>query len=144
MTRDDRFIGILEDYLDTFDGDTPLPGHVRNAIPPSSHERGRSVLAGVQRGSMTMMTNAPSGAPWAIAAAAVVVAIVGGAWFLSGSRSDIGSASPTRPDAVPTVAPMPSPTGVPHGVIRPRPARRLNGPHQDARHVDRRSAGDRR
>jgi hypothetical protein len=32
MTRDDDFIGQLEGYLDEYEGSTPLPGDVRNAI----------------------------------------------------------------------------------------------------------------
>ena len=32
MNRDDDFIGRLEDYLESFDGVTPLPARVRDAI----------------------------------------------------------------------------------------------------------------
>jgi hypothetical protein len=42
MTRDDDFIGQLEGYLDEYEGGTPLPNEVRDAIRaqlPSTHQR---------------------------------------------------------------------------------------------------------
>ena len=42
MTRTDEFIGQLEDYLDDYEGSTPLPESVRDAIRaelPSTHQR---------------------------------------------------------------------------------------------------------
>ena len=42
MTRDDDFFGPLEGYLDEYEGSTPLPEDVRNAIRaqlPSSKQR---------------------------------------------------------------------------------------------------------
>ena len=32
MSDNDRFIGQLEDYLEAYDGDAPIPAHVRDAI----------------------------------------------------------------------------------------------------------------
>jgi hypothetical protein len=118
MTRDDRFIDQLEDYLESFDGDTPLPGHVRNAIHA---ELPRTRQVRPRRGPvrlLTTMSNAPSRAPWAIAAAAVVVAIVGGAWFLSGSRGDVGATAPSPArTAVPTESPTASPDASAGGTV---------------------------
>ena len=42
MTRDDDFIGQLEGYLDQYEGSTPLPDEVRDAIRaelPSTQQR---------------------------------------------------------------------------------------------------------
>ncbi len=42
MTRDDDFIGQLEGYLDEYEGSTPLPDEVRDAIRaqlPSTQQR---------------------------------------------------------------------------------------------------------
>ncbi len=42
MTRNDDFIGQLESYLDDYQGNTPLPDDVRDAIRaelPSTHQR---------------------------------------------------------------------------------------------------------
>ncbi len=114
MTRDDRFIDHLEDYLDSFDGDTPLPGHVRDAI---SAELPRTRQVRPRRGParvLAIMSSAPSRAPWVVAAAAVVVAIVGGVWFLSGGRGDIGAAAPAVSAAPsPSASPDASAAGAP-------------------------------
>jgi hypothetical protein len=112
MSNDDRFIGQLEDYLEAFDGITPLPDRVRNAIraelPSARQVRPRP---GPER-VLTMLSNASAGVRLGLAAAAIVAAVVLGAAFLNNNRSgDVGAPPTPAPTATtaPTTAPTPTP-----------------------------------
>src|SRR4051812_48545062 len=102
MTHDDHFIDQLEDYLDAFDGTTPLPEHVRGAvhaaIPATRQVR---LLPGPFRGFQSSHAG-PSAAGWRLIAAALVIAIGGGTILVSSNRL-FGTAA----------APLPSPTATP-------------------------------
>jgi hypothetical protein len=120
MNHTDDFIGQLEDYLEAFDGVTPLPDRVRDAIraelPSARQVRPRP---GLERVS-TMLSNASAVARLGLAAAAIVVAVVLGGAFLNNGRSGgiVGGAPTTTPPATigpslapsPTAAPTPTPS----------------------------------
>jgi hypothetical protein len=116
MTHDDDFIAQLEDYLEAFDGSTPLPDHVRDAIraelPSARQVRPRTGLLRI----FTMFSNVSTGARLGAAVATVVVAVVLGAAFLNrnGSNVGVGGATPslTR-TAAPSVAATPVATALP-------------------------------
>jgi hypothetical protein len=116
MTRDDRFIGQLEDYLDGFDGETPLPGHVRDAVRA---ELPRTRQVHPRRGParvFDIMSNLTSSAPYGIAAAAIVIAVAGGAWLIAGRPGDVGT---VPPDPTPSPAPSTPTTPVPSELSPP-------------------------
>jgi hypothetical protein len=107
MRENDEFIGQVEDYLVEFDGDTPLPGRVLDAIH-AELPRTRQVhgLPGPLR-MFTMLPNVSTRS--GLAAAALVVAAVGlGVVLLNNNRSN-GVGAPT-PAASATQTPAPSPT----------------------------------
>jgi hypothetical protein len=113
MSHDDHFISQLEDYLDAFDGVTPLPDRVRDAIraelPSARQVRPQPGLERV----FTMLSNASPVARLGLAAAAVIVAVVLGAAFLNNGRSQgVGGAAPT-PTPTATIAPTTAPTSAP-------------------------------
>ena len=101
MSHNDDFIGQLEDYLEAFDGVTPLPDRVRDAIraelPSARQVRPRP---GLERVS-TMLSNASAVARLGLAAAAIVVAVVLGARLpqqpVRGDRRGRGPRRPRRP-----------------------------------------------
>ena len=109
MTRNDDFIGQLESYLDEYEGSTPLPEDVRDAIRaelPSTRQRPPWWPAR----RFPQMNNM---AKLAIAAAAVVVAaLLGFNYFAARNVGSPGlGASPTP---TPTTAPpSPEPSGSP-------------------------------
>ena len=80
MTRNDDFIGQLEGYLDEYEGSTPLPEEVRDAIRArtSFDQSAPSLVAGAE---VPQMNNAVK---LSLAAAAVVVAALLGYNFLVG------------------------------------------------------------
>ncbi|MBA2634325.1 MAG: hypothetical protein H0U86_15230 [Chloroflexi bacterium] len=100
MTRDDDFIGHLEGYLDEYEGSTPLPNEVRDAI--------RSRLTSTQqRPAWWPARRFPemnNSAKLALGAAAVVVAAFLGIRFLLPGGVGLGGPGPT---------PTPTPTPVP-------------------------------
>lgn len=110
MNGTDDFIGRLEEYLDDFDGPTPLPDHVRDAIhaelPGTRQVRPG---AGPMR-LLTMLSNTPIFARWGLAAAAIVVAVALGAVLLTGNQNqnNIGAPTPT-----PSIAPSAPPAATP-------------------------------
>ncbi|HET7030228.1 MAG TPA: hypothetical protein VFI34_06935 [Candidatus Limnocylindrales bacterium] len=109
MTLNDDFIAQLEDYFETFDGATPLPDRVRDAIraelPTARQVRPRP---GVLR-SFTMLSNTSAGARLGVAAAAVIVAAVLGATFLSNRQTGPG-VTPATPFPTTTTSPSAPPT----------------------------------
>jgi|APFre7841882724_1041349.scaffolds.fasta_scaffold00925_5 hypothetical protein len=104
MTRDNDMIRRLEEYLEEYDGTTPLPGRVRDAIHAALP---RTRQAPAYRGPMGVLTMVSrSSAAWlGVAAAAIVAAVVLGAAFLG--RADgpaVGGPAPTSTPA-PTATP---------------------------------------
>jgi hypothetical protein len=115
MNNSDAFVSQLEDYLDEFDGVTPLPDRVRNAIraelPSARQVRPRPG----QLRSSPMPSTMSFGARLGLAAAAVVaVAVLGAVLFSSGRSGQVGgppTATPTlEPSVGPTSRPTPRPT----------------------------------
>jgi hypothetical protein len=108
MTKRNDFLTELEDYLVDFEGETPLPERVRDALhaelPMTRQVRPRS---GRWKGP-NMSTSTPSVARWGLVAAGLVVAVGLGAVLLLPARGDVGTADPS-----PTVAPTTSPTQMP-------------------------------
>jgi hypothetical protein len=108
MTRNDPFIAQLEDYLEEFDGVTPLPDRVRDAIRaelPSARQV--HPKPGLRR-MYAMLSFASAGAKVGVAAA-VIVAVVLGAAFVNNRNSGfigVGAApAPTAPPAMLAHAP---------------------------------------
>ena len=104
MTHDDDFIAQLEDYLEAFDGSTPLPDRIRDAIraelPSARQVRPRTGPLRI----FTMFSNVSAGARLGAAVATVVVAVVLGAALLNRNGSNVG-VSGTPPSLTPTAAP---------------------------------------
>lgn len=93
MTHSD-FIGQVESYLDEFEGSTPLPESVRQAVRaelPAIRQTRRGRLPGVF--TMTMWT--PSHARYGLLAAAMVAAAVLGASLLGRGIGSPGDGTPT-------------------------------------------------
>jgi hypothetical protein len=105
MRENDDFIGSVEDYLVEFDGETPLPGRVIDAIH-AELPRTRQAKAGPGFMRMPpMLSTISSRARLGIAAAAVVVAVVLGAVLLNNDDSSrIGAPTPIN-NATQTPAP---------------------------------------
>jgi hypothetical protein len=114
MNHNDEFIGHLEDYLHEFDGATPLPDRVRDAVR-AELPRTRQVHRPGPLRMFTMLSNASSGARLGLVAAAFVVAAVLGVAVLNNRSTDVGGAAPPTPakSLSPSVAPtaMPSLAG---------------------------------
>jgi hypothetical protein len=107
MTRDDDFIGQLEGYLDEFEGLTPLPEGIRDAVRA---QLPKTRQIGLLEGPMRYVDMMSKPIQFAIAAAAVVLAVVVGISLLSGPN--VGNdTEPTSPTA--TGAPDGSPTALP-------------------------------
>ena len=108
MTHSDDFTGRLEDYLHEFDGTTPLPDRVRDRVH-AELPRTRQVHRPGPSRMFTMLSNASSGARLGLVAAAFVVVAVLGAAVLNSSRSgEIGGQA--RPTPAQSVAPVLSPS----------------------------------
>ena len=108
MNRNDELIGQLEDYLDSFDGATPLPRRVRDAIH-AELPRTRQVRARPRPMEVLTMATRSTAVRLSAVAAAIVVAFVLGAAALNGSGPP-RSAGPPPATPTPTPAPTPSPT----------------------------------
>ena len=98
MTRDDQFMGQVEDYLDAIEGTTPLPPMVRDAIRAELPDTKQvSPQSGLRR--IVLMTQIPRPARYGLVAAIALVAIFLGANFLGRSPDNTGgpvaSAAPT-------------------------------------------------
>jgi hypothetical protein len=107
MTREDQLIGQLERFLDEYEGVTPLPDSVRNAVRA---ELPNTKQIGSFRGPMrylTMTLRIPTAARYVLVAAVIVVAVVLGSAVI-GRPGDIGggpspSASPSPSSSVSAV-----------------------------------------
>src|SRR5438093_11570020 len=112
MTTDDDFIGKLEDYLESFDGETPLPGRVRDVVdaelPSTRQVRPRP---GLLR-SLTMSSTTSTIARWGVLAACLVVAVALGSAILLPGRGGGPGAAPSLTPAPSTVL-APSPVSTP-------------------------------
>ncbi len=119
MSDNDDFIGQLEDYLEAFDGVTPLPDRVRDAIhaelPSARQVRPRPGSLRL----LTMLSNASAGARFGLAAATIVAAVVLGVAFLNGQSPGIGAAPAPTPTPTPTIAPSLTPTPAPSASAQP-------------------------
>jgi hypothetical protein len=108
MNRDDDFIGQLEDYLDAYEGATPLPDRVRDAIhadlPRTPQARPRW---GLER-MLDMVSRASTPARFALAAAVVVAFVAVGAAVVNNGRSSPAVGAAPSPSASPSVPPSPS------------------------------------
>lgn len=113
MRENHEFIGLVEDYLAEFDGDTPLPGRVVDAIHAELPQT-RQVKAGPGFMRMpSMLSTVSSRAPLGIAAAVIVVAVVIGASFMNrGTDQGVVGGAPT-PTPTLTPAAQASPTSAP-------------------------------
>ena len=98
MNGTDDFIGRLEAYLDDFDGATPLPDHVRDAIHAELPGT-RQVRPGAgPRRLLTMLSNSAQ-ARWGLAAAAIVVSVVAGGIILGNNGNQQGIIAAPTPDS---------------------------------------------
>jgi hypothetical protein len=105
MTRKDEFIGTLEAYLDEYEGPTPLPDAIRDAVRaelPAIKQIGAS--AGPMRYLSTSMSM-PAPARYGLVAAVVVVAAALGAAFFTraGGTGAIPTPTPTPTAQVPAL-----------------------------------------
>ncbi len=116
MNRDDEFIGRLEDYLESFDGATPLPDRVRDAIHANLPRTGQVRPARSSERMLDMISRASTRARWGLVAAVVVAAVVVGAAVVNTGRLSpgVGGAAATAvPSPTPSPAPSPTPTPTP-------------------------------
>ncbi len=119
MSDNDRFIGRLEDYLDAFDGETPLPMHVRDAIraelPGTRQDRsGRG-----PRRLLTMFSGLPTPVRGGLLAAGLIVAVALGATWVNSTGPGVGGEPPASsvPSTAPTPSFAPSPSASASGVV---------------------------
>jgi len=115
MTREDDFIGQLRDYLDGYEGLTPLPDAVRDAIRaelPTTKQIGP--ISGLLR-NLNMTMNLPPAARYGLVAAAVVAAVLLGV-TLFGPGPDVGTRS--TPTPIPTVPLLPQSENLEPGTYR--------------------------
>lgn len=107
MTRNDDFIGHLEGYLDEYEGSTPLPDDVRDAIRaqlPLTHQR---PAWWPTRRFPEMNSIAKLGLAAAVVA---VAAIVGFNYLVAPNIGGPGLGDPTpSPSPIPTASPTPAP-----------------------------------
>jgi hypothetical protein len=114
MTVDDELIGRLEDYLDGFDGETPLPERVRDAIRATVPAI-RQVPTGRRPFDRSGLASGASAGRWALVAAGFLVAVIVGSALLVGNRGRGVAASPGPATPLPTpVATDPFPASAPY------------------------------
>ncbi len=107
MTHNDDFIERLENYLDEYEGITPLPDAVRDAIRAELPRTKQIGPGGGPSRFLSMTLSLSPTARYGLAAAIVLAAALIGANFL-GRDGSIGG-----PSASPTPTASPSPTSVP-------------------------------
>ncbi len=122
MTHSDDFIDQLEDYLEAFDGMTPLPDRVLYAIraelPSARQVQPRT---GPMRVFTMLLSNASAGARVGLAAAFIVAAVVLGAAFLNNNQRGGVVGAPSTPAPTATISPTSAPTTAPT-VVPTQPA----------------------
>ena len=104
MTSEKDFIGLVESYLDEYEGGTPLPEMVRDAVRaelPTTQQIGP--LAGPMR--YPSMFNMPMAARYGLAAAVIVAAAVLGAAVLNRGENVGGGGPDATPTPIPTANP---------------------------------------
>jgi hypothetical protein len=112
MTHRDEFIERLETYLDDYEGVTPLPDAVRDAIRAElPHTKQTDSLGGRSR-FLSMTLQLPAPARYGLVAAAVLVAVVIGASLFSRGGSVGGPSASPSPSPSASLSP-PSPTAAP-------------------------------
>jgi hypothetical protein len=117
MRRDDAFIAALEDYLVGFDGETPLPEHVRDEVQAALPRTPQARPTGRWR-SLIMNAYLPGAARFGMVAAAVVVAVAVGALLLGNIGRSSGVAGlPTAIPSADTHSPVPSASASPTTVL---------------------------
>jgi hypothetical protein len=123
MTRDDDFIGQLEGYLDEYEGMTPLPAGVRDAIRaelPTTRQIGP--IGGLMR-DLNMSIQIPAPIRYGLVAAVVLVAVLIGASLFGGGPNIGGEPeSPTessQPTSTPGSSTVPPVSALPDGVLQP-------------------------
>jgi hypothetical protein len=120
MTRDDDFIGQLEGYLDEYEGMTPLPEGIRDAVRahlPKTKQIGP--LWGPMR-YLNMTMHVPNAVRYGLVAAVAVVAVVLGAALL-GRGPNVGG-GPESPTETPQTTSSPVSSAIsalPDGVLLP-------------------------
>jgi hypothetical protein len=108
MTRDDDFIGQLEGYLDEYEGMTPLPEPIRDAVRAQLPTTRQIGWLGRPMRRFTFMNN--NMVRFGLAAAAIVIAVFVGMRFLPGGN--VGSDATPTPEPTPTATPeVPRPVG---------------------------------
>jgi hypothetical protein len=114
MNRDEAFISQLEDYLEDFDGVTPLPDRVRAAVAAELPRTPQVRPAGIPRRVLNMTSQISMPARLGLAAAALVVAVVAGAALINnGSQAPAVGSTPSTPSPTATTTPSPSATATP-------------------------------
>jgi hypothetical protein len=120
MTPEDEFIGQLEGYLDEYEGMTPLPEGIRDAVRaelPKTRQIGP--LYGLMR-DLNMSIQIPAPVRYGLVAAVAVAAVVLGAALL-GRGPNIGG-EPESPTQTPLTTSSPASSAVsalPDGVLLP-------------------------
>jgi hypothetical protein len=110
MNRDDDFIRRLEDYLDTFDGVTPLPITTREAVHARLPQT-QQVHPVTKPGRMLgLISRTSTRARWGMAAAVLAVVFLGAAAYTGRGSPSVGAAPAGTPH--PSVTPSPSPRPV--------------------------------
>jgi Tol biopolymer transport system component len=94
MTPDDTFTGLVEQYLEEYEGATPLPAHVREAV--------RVRIRGAARGRSERRLALPfgavrAGARFALGAAVILIAVVIGVGLVLRPWSGPASSATTPP-----------------------------------------------
>jgi hypothetical protein len=106
MTREDDFISQLEGYLDEYEGLTPLPDAVRDAVRgelPRTKQIGP--ISGLMR-NLNMTMQIPPAARYGLVAASVVAAVLVGAAVIGGPNTGVGPDSTPTPTATPQPLPL--------------------------------------
>lgn len=99
MTRDDAFIGLLEGYLDDYEGSTPLPESVRDAVREQIVTTKQiRPLPGPMR--YLSMINLPAPARYGAVTALAIGVVLLGVYTLA-PRSDFGGTGDPQPTPTP-------------------------------------------
>jgi hypothetical protein len=109
MNRTDDFIGRLEDYLVEFDGVTPLPARVKDAIHAELPRTGQARPLPRPLNVLAMLPQPAAGARSGLVAAMVVAAVVLGAALIN----YIGTTGVGGRGGFPVSSATPAPTGSP-------------------------------